>query len=998
MQWKTITLDLSEQEIQTLKQHNAKLIQHLEDHQPLKPEIISGLKEALTAAINQNAGFRSVMADLRHSGAHYAIQLVHDQNEILNLPWGMAIEQESQQPLAGIERLYLIKSLPQLQNKTTYYQPQAAAPLKVLVMLSSPEDSDIKSLLSYDEEEYEILKAFSPLLQTGAVQIDFTDDGSLETLKTKLKTNKYHMLHFSGHGLYKDNTGYLVLEDPLTLKTQLVKAEEFVNALNCNPDHKIPLVLLSSCQTAQGTTEKGLQGLTNQLLQSGVPAVIAMGMSIQDRYAALFAAHFYQELAQKQNVLTAFNAATLHIRDQESENNRQNPVTANQIPLQWIIPQLYLNTPIEHLVDWDKVREELAASYQFLIEQNRLVLKHDNNYRFIGRRKDKAAILGPFFAKTPVLLKGQGGVGKTAMAEHLVQRLIAHNPNTYPFVFNEKTRSIKEILDSLQNYLIIEHGQTDVILALNSLEKAMDKLNFLLNKLSQVCQPVFIFDNLETFQSEPGKAFAPNFQDLAEVIGFFCQCHKYHLILTCRYPVSDFKNVQSFDLNQVSFNDFWKKCNTLALSAIHTQLLEQSATKLQTGILERSTLTFEGFIKLLYKTFGGNYRALEFFDKLFITKPETFMDSLNDLEILRQKIADTNNEVTEYMGQNLVFEQLLSLLDKNQQEILCLLAQFRIPVQILALKMQLPDSLNMILSKILESLNDLTLLEISLDRDFEAIYYYITPLVKNLMQVYNQKILQVSFDCQKAGLYHYHICENIDFNLADLEEAFYYFYQVLDKQKVNEIGEQLSKIYHSLSMFQNAYYYCRQTYGLLKEDTNIDVLNRLGQILYLYGKYDDALLYFKQALSGWQEISDKSGEGTNLNNISQIYDAKGDYDTALRYLEQSLRISQEIGDKSGMIPTLHNISSIQLFQKKDMEKYLEYEVSAYSLAQEINDAMGIYKVGKNFGSILCMIGKVKEGIPILQKCLSIGQAAGYPDVAKIAELLKEYDKNGQNQT
>ena len=228
MNWQSVTLNLSDQEIQALKQQNARIIQHLEEGYPLKPELLAGLKQELTAVINKNTDFRKVMERIANSGEHYVVQLFHKDNEILNLPWSIAVDELTQQALGSIERLYLTKCLPDfMKGNTGLYQPKAAAPLKVLLMISSPEDSGWKSVLSYDEEEYENLKAFTPLIQTGAVEIDFTDDGSLETLKTKLKTNKYHILHFSGHGEYQDGKGHLALENPINLETELVTAREF---------------------------------------------------------------------------------------------------------------------------------------------------------------------------------------------------------------------------------------------------------------------------------------------------------------------------------------------------------------------------------------------------------------------------------------------------------------------------------------------------------------------------------------------------------------------------------------------------------------------------------------------------------------------------------------------------------------------------------------------------------------------------------------------------
>ncbi len=76
--------------------------------------------------------------------------------------------------------------------------------------------------------------------------------------------------------------------------------------------------------------------------------------------------------------------------------------------------------------------------------------------------------------------------------------------------------------------------------------------------------------------------------------------------------------------------------------------------------------------------------------------------------------------------------------------------------------------------------------------------------------------------------------------------------------------------------------------------------------------------------------------------------------------------------------------------KKDIEKFMEYETTAYKIAMETKDAMGLYQVGKLLGRVLYQMGKKKEGTEILKQSLSIGKAAKFPDVGEIEEILKEF--------
>jgi tetratricopeptide (TPR) repeat protein len=997
MNWKTIQLDLSDGQITTLKAQNARLLEHLEKGLPLEFKVLEDLNAQLSKIVNSNSDFIEVLEKINNSGEYCAVQLMHNDNEILNLPWSAAIDKFSGKALGIIRQLFLAKSLP--RHSEARYEandeangPKAPLPLKILIMISSPEDTDHKSRLSYEDEEFRIFSAFEPLLQSGQVEIDFTDDGSLEALERKLKKNKYHVLHFSGHGIFQDREGMLVLEDPLSLKTQLTRAEDFADTVNCNPDYKVPLVILSSCQTAQGGSETALRGVTNQLLNKGLASVIAMGMSIMDHYAKIFSAHFFRQLAERQNILSAFQSSIQHMY--QDEYNELVKARQQPIPLQWMIPNFYTSKKSEHLVDWEAPREELELrSYRFISEQNRLLLTHDDKYLFIGRRKDKARILEPFFQKIPVLLKGQGGVGKTAMAEHLVQRLIASNPKTEPFVFNETIRSIQDILDNLQKFLR-EQGNFSKA---DEHDKAIDKFGFLVFEIAKTCQPVFVFDNLETFQESPGGKFLDKHQDLAEAIGFLDSIRKFHLILTCRYPVPDFQ-AKNFDLNQVSLNDFWMRCHYLDIFTLQTKLLEQARLSQAAPSDRDHQLQFIDIVKLLHQTFGGNYRALELFDKLFREKPEKINKALENMELLQASIKEQSLEIMETMRENLKFFLLMELLDKNGQALLSLLANFRIPVQKFAIILQKPEKhvLQDLKTK-LHKLNSLTLIEISLDPENQKEYYYASPIVKDLIAMYEHSSLP--FSHKQAGAYHFHIFSNMDPSLTELEQAFYHFYEAKEEEHIENIGNILSRAYYNSSMFHNAFFYAMQVYEMLGEKTGALIQNRLGMIFHLYGQYDEALSLFKNALSLYHNKGDKSGEGAALNNISQIYDARGDYETALKYLEQSLKIRQEIGDKSGEGTTLNNISQIYK-ARGDYETALKYLEQSLKICQEIGDKSQEGAMLNNISQIYSARGDYETALKYLEQSLKICQEIGdkSQEGAMLNNISQIYKARGDYET
>ena len=307
-------------------------------------------------------------------------------------------------------------------------------------------------------------------------------------------------------------------------------------------------------------------------------------------------------------------------------------------------------------------------------------------------------------------------------------------------------------------------------------------------------------------------------------------------------------------------------------------------------------LTFRDVIGWLHETFGGNYRALEFFDELFANKQDKLSEALQTLADFKKEYADATDATRQKMSQNLLFEDLLTLLDEEEQNTLRLLARFRIPVLITALQMQRHD---LDYSHLLETLRELTLLEKHQDLEYsELVYYYVTPLVKDLTE--NAFEGALDFSAEQGGRYHQWMDQEINRqNYNDLIEAFHFYTIAKNGDALNETGSTLCDFYYGTSQYQNALQTGLQVYELNKENTAWDILNRVGLSFHIFGEMEQALTFFELCRSQ-AELNDNLGQqGTTLNNISQIYRARGDYERALAYLEKSLAIQQQIGDKSG---------------------------------------------------------------------------------------------------
>src|SRR5262249_9733306 len=111
-------------------------------------------------------------------------------------------------------------------------------------------------------------------------------DGTVtpDRLSAALVDERYHVLHFIGHGGFRDESAFLVLNDEAG-GALFVGDAEVASLVADHPTLK--LVVLNSCQGATVSSSRPLVGMAAALVKRGLPAVVAMQFPIRDRQAVL---------------------------------------------------------------------------------------------------------------------------------------------------------------------------------------------------------------------------------------------------------------------------------------------------------------------------------------------------------------------------------------------------------------------------------------------------------------------------------------------------------------------------------------------------------------------------------------------------------------------------------------------------------------------------------------------------------------------------------------
>jgi CHASE2 domain-containing sensor protein len=205
--------------------------------------------------------------------------------EISVLPWELIYDPAQDCFLATSIKTPLVRYV---RLPAPIRELKVAPPLKVLVVIPQGSGLEVR------KETAIIEKALAEL--EGAVDCKLLE-GVVTTARIadELIADRYHILHFIGHGVFQNDEGYLLINTEAG-KSLPISARAFARFFSDYP--YVKLIILNSCQGATGSAVRPFAGLASQLVRQGIPAVIAMQRAILDTTAISFSRGFYTKLCK----------------------------------------------------------------------------------------------------------------------------------------------------------------------------------------------------------------------------------------------------------------------------------------------------------------------------------------------------------------------------------------------------------------------------------------------------------------------------------------------------------------------------------------------------------------------------------------------------------------------------------------------------------------------------------------------------------------------------
>lgn len=381
---------------------------------------------------------------------------------LLSLPWELLHDGRSYL-FQGQNAVRVRRRLP---NRLAQSRAVTNLPIRILLVSPRPETAQVR----YIEHRISALPLVEAVESLGELaELTVLTPPTFPALQQVLERaaadgKPFHVVHFDGHGVYDrvHGLGALCFEDPRDGGKLHGRGIAFVDAREMAAvvrDHRIPLVFLEACQSAQAEADP-TASVAAALLEEGVTSVVAMSHSVLVETARRFVQAFYAALAGGARVGHAMLAGQQALY---GDTYRGKIMGAGDLHLHdWFVPVLYQE---EH--DPQLVTALLPRAVRHLQAQQRRLnlgaLPEPPPHHFQGRSRELLALERLLHDHHYAVVRGQGGMGKTTLAVELARWLVRTGRfRRAAFVSLEAVSDVRSVLDSLGRQVLPEGSNWSV--------------------------------------------------------------------------------------------------------------------------------------------------------------------------------------------------------------------------------------------------------------------------------------------------------------------------------------------------------------------------------------------------------------------------------------------------------------------------------------------------------------------------------------------------------
>jgi len=221
---------------------------------------------------------------------------------------------------------------------------------------------------------------------------------------------------------------------------------------------------------------------------------------------------------------------------------------------------------------------------------------------------------------------------------------------------------------------------------------------------------------------------------------------------------------------------------------------------------------------------------------------------------------------------------------------------------------------------------------------------------------------------------------------------------IFDREVMNRRGEctalgNLGLAYADLGEYHRAIELYGQQLVIIREigDRRVEsyALGNLGLAYAALGEPRHAIEFYQQNLAIAQEIGDRHGESNALGNLGAVYVDLGETRRAIKIFQQQLEITREIGDRRSEGSALGSLG-IAYKDLGETRHAIEFYKQSIVIKREIGDRRGEGNTLFNMSLALSKLGERQNGITSAEAALKIYEQIEDPNAAKVRRQLEEW--------
>ncbi|MBT3206862.1 MAG: tetratricopeptide repeat-containing sensor histidine kinase [Bacteroidetes bacterium] len=194
--------------------------------------------------------------------------------------------------------------------------------------------------------------------------------------------------------------------------------------------------------------------------------------------------------------------------------------------------------------------------------------------------------------------------------------------------------------------------------------------------------------------------------------------------------------------------------------------------------------------------------------------------------------------------------------------------------------------------------------------------------------------------------------------------------------------------------------------SLLDRKESANIYSYIGIIYDATGEYSKAFEFLQKSLEICEKLNDELGIAKSMINMAPIFMLWNKYDKAQEYYEKALEIVKGLGEReleasilSNLGDVVINSESIDIDYTERIHTAIDYTSQALTIAEEIDDLMGVSFYLNNLGYYNDELENYAEALKYFEKALNIAREIG--DQIGIAEALMNisltYSNLGEHQ-